>query len=1171
MKLTQTVLAERLGVTFATVNRWENAKSKPSQLSWNQLLLISQELSRASSGDSDVAAQSDKPPMIDFAAAADVVTAVVEGVRLSLGHLANPAFAAETARIDPLPHQRIAVDEHMLKQRSLRFLLADDAGAGKTIMTGLYIRHMLLRRAIRRVLIIPPAGLVGNWRQELLDLFGLSFNIVSGADAKICNPFVGPGSDRVIVSVDTLAADTMFNRLAEEDVVPYDLAVFDEAHKLSCNRSSDLRIDKTGRYKLAEAIAGAASPGEGRFLLWRASHLLLLTATPHMGKDYPYFALWRLLKPDVLTTLEAFEQFSAERRKDHFIRRTKEEMVRRDGSPIYPKRISDTLDFQLSQGEVSEQKLYDETTEYLKNGYGRGSPFKSNSAAAKLTMGVFQRRLASSTHALFCSFKRRIEKLDAIINQVQSGEITMEQLMSKQKQYRDVFDSKSADDEQVTASLMEESRAAEDRLLMTVTVTTLSDLIAEVAEVKELCNLAEQVLKTGRESKFERLRELIKSEDYSSEKILVFTEHKDTLEFLVSRLDGLGYTGQIAQIHGGMHYTERQDQIDIFRKPIGQGGARFMLCTDAAAEGVNLQFCWIMINYDIPWNPARLEQRMGRIHRYGQKHDPVIIINLVARDTREGKVLKTLLVKLDKIREEMNSGKVFDSIGRIFNDISIKNYMERIVAGDDLDLLTGEIENRLTTEGVNKIMTEEQSNYGESGDVVKELSRLGDKLDQELHLHLLPTYVSNFIRISAPLTGLKVEGDIDGHFNILPTSHETPDPFQDGLHVDSSEGPAQVFALRPDNLKHSTWMHPGSASFDRLNEFVSRKLGRLALQGAVFVDPKAEHPYLFHLARLSVVRKADPAMVGMDSEKVIDCRLMAIKQTENSEISICPPEHLLFLMHGQGLPAIGQPMAANAQPLREKAYAYISEQQRGLTEKFRSVLEEDLHNRESEMRSGISFKQAGLARERSKMSKKSRQGDEDAASDLERVKTQQRSLLSELDDTIAAIRREPELIAPGELTFIAHALVVPSNKPEDLEWRENNVEKIAMDLVKAYEEAAGAKVSYVHTTDLARKVGYSCYPGFDILSKRPMGEDRCIEVKGRSGKGEIQMTSNEWLKAGNLGKACWLYVVYHCDTAEPKLLRVQDPYSNILFKRNNDGQSGGVRINHTDILAACQQ
>ncbi|MBI4572254.1 MAG: helix-turn-helix domain-containing protein, partial [candidate division NC10 bacterium] len=321
--LTQQALAERLGVSFATVNRWENAQSRPSQLSWNQLRQL--ELGVSEESLPSIKEERKPPPTLDFTADPDVVKVLAEGERLSFGHLVNPTFATEISNIDPLPHQRIAVYDHMLSQPRLRFFLADDAGAGKTIMAGLYVREILSRRLLRRILVVAPAGLVGNWRRELLRLFNLPFHIVEGADARNENPFVGATSDQLIVSVDTLASARVFGRLRESAVAPYDLVIFDEAHKLSADRGADLRVRKTDRYCLAEALAGV--PGaDGRWRLsWSANHVLLLTATPHMGKDYPYYALWHLLEPDVLSTPEAFDAYPAAHRRQRFIRRTKEE------------------------------------------------------------------------------------------------------------------------------------------------------------------------------------------------------------------------------------------------------------------------------------------------------------------------------------------------------------------------------------------------------------------------------------------------------------------------------------------------------------------------------------------------------------------------------------------------------------------------------------------------------------------------------------------------------------------------------------------------------------------------------------------------------------------------------------------------------------------------------
>jgi transcriptional regulator with XRE-family HTH domain len=252
--LTQVMLADRLGVSFPTVNRWENKKTIPSQLAWNKLREMAGELEEGELTSESVAPAA--PPILDFTARPEVVLSVMEGERLTFGHLANPVFATEISSIDPLPHQRIAVYDQMLKLPRLRFLLADDAGAGKTIMTGLYIREMLSRRVLRRVLIVPPAGLIGNWQREMQVLFNLQFTVVAGADARNANPFIGPSSDRVIVSVDTLTGERVFARLREEKVEPYDLVVFDEAHKLSVDRGNDFRVRKTDRYRLAEALAG---------------------------------------------------------------------------------------------------------------------------------------------------------------------------------------------------------------------------------------------------------------------------------------------------------------------------------------------------------------------------------------------------------------------------------------------------------------------------------------------------------------------------------------------------------------------------------------------------------------------------------------------------------------------------------------------------------------------------------------------------------------------------------------------------------------------------------------------------------------------------------------------------------------------------------------------------
>ncbi len=467
LDLTQARLGELLGVSTGTVSRWESGQIRPATALWHRLAEAEEHglyaLARPapeSLATREVAQPYGQPSHdgpLDFSADPEVVRVVAEAHRLTYGHLFNPAFATEVSLIEPLPHQRIAVYEHLLRLPRIRFLLADDPGAGKTIMSGLLIREMLSRRLIRRVLVVPPAGLVSNWKREMRTLFGLPFEIVSGSDARSRNPFVGDDSNLVIVSVDTLAGDRMFARLKEPSVEPYDMVFFDEAHKLSANRNADLSIDRTDRYRLGEALAGAPSDDAHWSLPWSCRHLLLLTATPHMGREYPYYALWRLLDPAAFGSVEAWSNLSPPARARYFIRRTKEEMVYYDGRHIYPERISRTFGCEMSTDEAT---LYDLTTDYIRTHYNKARIL--NRSAARLAMSVFQRRLTSSTWALLKSFERRIGRLDVPIDDIRSGRVSEAELETKQRKLAgtlsDPLDEKTADEEEG-----EETGAAEDR------------------------------------------------------------------------------------------------------------------------------------------------------------------------------------------------------------------------------------------------------------------------------------------------------------------------------------------------------------------------------------------------------------------------------------------------------------------------------------------------------------------------------------------------------------------------------------------------------------------------------------------------------------------------------------------------------------------------------------
>ena len=1109
------------------------------------------------------------PAAPDFSADPDAVAAVAEAHRLAHGHMFNPAFAAETALIDPLPHQRIAVYDHMLRRDPLRFLLADDAGAGKTIMTGLYVREMLSRRLLRRVLIVPPAGLVGNWLREMRDLFRLRFRIVSGAGVRAANPFAGAEGNLAIASVDTLAGERAFARLREDATEPYDLVVFDEAHKLSADRGPDFRVRKTARYRLAEALAGAgadAGADGGRWALpWSARRLLLLTATPHMGKDLPYYFLWRLLAPDVLSTPEAFAAFPARERRRHFIRRTKEELVGPGGAPLFPRRECDTLSYDLTAGPGGERELYDETTRYIADCYNRARVL--NRAAARLAMSVFQRRLASSTWALLRSFERRARRLDDFIAELRAGGPGAERFAREQRRLdglEDPFETRTADEDAPPDEEGESPERFEEAALGATVAVDLAELEAERARVEDLLARARALHESGTESKFEKLREVLRDRRFVDRKLIVFTEHRDTAGFLARRLEGLGHAGRVAQIHGGMAWAEREEQVEFFRRPAGAGGAGYLVATDAAGEGINLQFCWLMVNYDIPWNPARLEQRMGRIHRYGQAHDPVVVVNLLAGDTREGRVLSVLLRKLEAMRSELRSDKVFDVVGRLFEGVSFKSYLERAVADDDAEAAAAQLGGQLTTEQLRALEARERALFGAGGDVRRALPDLRDRAEREGYGRLLPGYVRRFVEKAAPLLGARIDGALDGRFALAAERPGALDPLRPALELYPRKARARLAVHKPESGEDAVWLHPGEPVFDRFSAVLRGRFGRAARAGAAFVDPAADEPCLFHLARVTVERA--PAPSEGTAAVTLESRLVGLRQTADGAIAESPVERLLLLRGAPRFAPGRVPLAAAARRLAPEALAFLcAETAEDMVRAHRRRIREDLPARLEFVRLGFDHREAELAGERARRAAKARGGDAAAAGELLRVKTRQRSLAAEREDRLAELRAAPDRVRVGAVELLALALVLPSQDSGEAERFDAEVEAIAMKVAASWEAGLGADVADVSRPALARRAGLGDWPGFDLLSTRPDGEKRAIEVKGRAGVGPVSLSENEWSRACNLREGYWLYVVFGCAGPRPRLVRVQDPFGKILARTK-----AGVAIAAADVQAAAE-
>jgi SNF2 family DNA or RNA helicase len=1160
MGLKQPAFAALVGVSPITISRWENGQNDPTELGWLRI----EELEAQEAIPVGTVGQSEETRFqLDFGADPEAVAAVAEAARLSCGHLASPTFATEISLIDPLPHQRVAVYDRILKSWPIRFLLADDAGAGKTIMTGLAIRELLSRRLIQRVLVVPPAGLVGNWQREMRTLFRIQARIIRGNEAAKSNPFLEPDANFAIVSLDTLRSKGTFARLREAGLAGhgYDLVVFDEAHKLSADRDPiDMTVRKTARYRMAEALAGIVSEDPEFQLGWAPQSIMLLTATPHMGKPYPYFALWRLLEPDALSTPEALAEFPSERRARHFIRRTKEEMVKLDGSPLYPQRNCDTLGFDLSQGPGSEQELYDDTSKYIRDIYNKASTL--NRSAARLAMAVFQRRLASSTYALKRSFDRRADKLSAAIKAIEENGLEAVRRAQRELQKKaennelDLFAAATADDDPGEGA--EAVEANETETLGALVTENLADLIMERDRVLSLRQMAQDLLEAGHDSKFSKLLDTMKDPRFANEKMLVFTEHRDTANFLTEELERLGFAGQVAQLHGGMDYLERDRQVEFFRKPIEDGGAKYLIGTDAAGEGVNLQFCWLMVNYDVPWNPARLEQRMGRIHRYGQKKDAVYITNLVAWKTREGQVMKTLLDKMETIRKELGSDKVFDVIGRLFENLSLKSYLDAAIRGEDV---ADGIEGALTIEQVRAIEAKEHSLFGRGGEVKASLPAMREDIERERYLRLMPGYVQRLVERAAPLLGMGIQGDAASGFRFTVKHQGAMDAIAPEIETYTSAARQRLMVRRPSFGEEAIWLHPGEPVFDALSGEVQERFGPDALRGAAFVDPHAKEASLFHMATLTILRR------GANGDDVLEHRLIGIRQEADGTIQECPVEWLLLLRGVRDVKPGAYPVGRECLRLSREASEWLTDVAgAGLVASHRGAIEADLPQRLDLVKAGFNRQDAELLRARNRLRTAAQEGRKQAAEQLELVKARHSALSKVRESRLAAIRAEPGQVMLGPVRLIAHALIVPSLDAEDAMRFDAEVEAVAVKLALAHEENAKGRVRDVSTAARARAVGLSDFPGFDLFSERPADAVRCIEVKGRADRGEVFMTQNEWAKAANLAERYWLYVVLDCATPKPTLLRVQDPFTQLL-----GAAKGGMTFTAGDIRARAEK
>jgi hypothetical protein len=557
---------------------------------------------------------------------------------------------------------------------------------------------------------------------------------------------------------------------------------------------------------------------------------------------------------------------------------------------------------------------------------------------------------------------------------------------------------------------------------------------------------------------------------------------------------------------------------------------------------------------------------MGRIHRYGQKHDPVFLLNLVAGKTREGRVLRTLLDKLERIRKELHSDKVFDVVGRMFEGKSLREYLEQALTEEGAEAVSRRIEGTLTREQVVALAERERRLYGDGGDVKARLEEQTAQQERERWRRLIPGYVRRFLVHAAPLLQLGFDGELDDFFSLVPQKPHALDPLLPFLEPYQPEQCRRLTLSRPTDPASCLFLHPGEPFFDQFRSYVCTRFADAAVQGAVFVDPWADRPYLFHLLLVTVQQQADPQVPAFSRSELLDCQLVGVKQVEGEQVEPCAVEQLLLLRGGAGIPLGARTLASQAAESCQQALVFAREQiAQGLAQKRVQALRDTLPDRLEFAARGYDYQDAELAARRAKLNEKARVGDPRAKGEISRIKDQQRSLLARKEAALAVLRREPELIAPGEATFLVHALIVPSNDPEDRRRHDADIEAIAVRIAWAHEVTSGAVVQDVSTAALAVQAGLVEHPGFDLLSNRPLEGQRAIEVKGRAGVGEIELTENEWVQACNHRDRYWLYVVFDCASPTPRLIRVQDPFAKLIVKAR-----GSVVIDAREILKSAE-
>ncbi|WYL93258.1 MAG: helicase-related protein [Gloeotrichia echinulata IR180] len=1039
----------------------------------------------------------------------------VEALRLGLAYEYDPFFALAIARVDPLPHQLEAVYNYFLKQPRIRFLLADDPGAGKTIMAGLLLKELKVRGLAKRTLIITPANLTFQWQRELKDKFREEFEVVRG-DVLRANYGSNPWKEKnqVVTSVSWVSRiEDAKDSLSRSN---WDLIIVDEAHKMSAYSSDD----KTLAYKLGEKLSELTD------------HYLLMTATPHKGDPKNFCLFLELLDRDVYGDVKSLEEAMQRNSAPFYLRRTKEALVTFPEAEtvkvkkLFTDRKVETIDFQI---DADELYFYDDLTNYVDDQSIKASTDDSaRGRALGFTMAMLQRRFASSVYAVRRSLERMRDKRQRILEDPEA--YRQEQINKKIPE--DFEDLTEAEQQKILGDL-EGVVASIDPIKLKQEILQLNKLItqAKTLEQREI------------ESKLVKLKEVITQKGLFQDKnmrLLIFTEHKDTLDYLVGKLRDWGLS--VTQIHGGMKIGDRDTpNTRIYSEREFREDCQILVATEAAGEGINLQFCWFMINYDIPWNPVRLEQRMGRIHRYGQDRD-CLIFNFVSTNTREGRVLGKLFERIRAIEVDLDperTGKVFNVLGDIFP----ANQLERMIRDMYAHNLTEDVIKNRIVEQVDTERFRRISDSALEGLAKRELNLapIVGKAAEAKERRLVPEVIEDFFIQAAPIAAVHPKENAKGQ-KVYRIGRIPRTLWTIGDRLESRFGKLgheyKKITFDKNILTNDPtleWVTPGHPLFECVRDDVLARVQEDLRRGAVFYDLYRQQP-----GRLDVFS----AGISDGRGNKLHERLYVVQTDLDGTMTVRQPTLFLDLVVASGSESLIASLPDDtALPSRDQVEQTLIEQElnRFLGE-IRTQRQKEVETISQHMEISLNTIIDKVQCQFAELIEQKESGSKEAGLDG-RIK-QSEDRLFELNARLEQRREELQQEGSCTITDIRHhgrAWVLPHPErttPAIASMVGNEeIERIAVETVIAHEEARGWKVVSVEKENR----------GFDLISRQPHPEDpqtaiavRFIEVKGRASVGEVALTSNEYKTAERLKQDYWLYVVFNC-ASSPNVHPINDP------------------------------